>query len=113
MLLKQRGLTMTKRHKKGYSILAILVLFLSLVACHATPTRESTGEYIDDSTTTAKVKTALLSNKLGSIGVETFKGTVQLSGFVSTTDQVIRAGEVARKVEGVKAVHNNLIIKAQ
>ena len=104
---------MTRGHKKGYSILAILVLFLSLMACHATPTHESTGEYLDDSAITTKVKTALLGNKLGSISVETFKGAVQLSGFVSTEDQVIRAGEVASKVDGVKTVHNNLIIKTQ
>jgi osmotically-inducible protein OsmY len=107
---------MTKGYKKGYSILAILVLFLSLMACHATPTRESTGEYIDDSTITTKVKTALLGDKQvssGSISVETFKGAVQLSGFVANEAQVIRAGEVTSKVEGVKTVHNNLIIKAQ
>ena len=107
---------MTKGHKKGYSILAILVLFLSLMACHATPTSESTGEYIDDSAITTKVKTALLGEKQissGSISVETFKGAVQLSGFVANEAQVIRAGEVASKVEGVKTVHNNLIIKAQ
>lgn len=103
-------------HKKSYSILAILVLFVSLVACHATPTRESTGEYIDDSTITTKVKAALLGAKdisSGSISVETFKGAVQLSGFVANAGQVTRAGEVASKVEGVKMVHNNLIVKAQ
>lgn len=107
---------MKTTYRKGYSILAILVLFLSLVACHATPTRESTGEYIDDSTITTKVKTALLGAKdipSGSISVETFKGAVQLSGFVSNADQVARAGQVASKVEGVKVVHNNLIVKTQ
>ncbi|MCD6045690.1 MAG: hypothetical protein K0R48_853 [Gammaproteobacteria bacterium] len=103
-------------YKKGYSILAVLVLFLSLMACHATPTRESTGEYIDDSAITTKVKTALLAEKeisSTSISVETFKGTVQLSGFVASQAQVARAGEVTSKVEGVKAVHNNLLVKAQ
>lgn len=107
---------MTKGHKKGYSILAILILFLSLMACQATPTRESTGEYIDDSAITTRVKTALLEDEQvssNSIGVETFKGAVQLSGFVINEAQVIRAGEVARKVDGVKTVHNNLIVKAQ
>lgn len=105
---------MIKDFKKGYSLLAILVLFLSLMACHATPTRESTGEYIDDSSITTKVKTALLTDKQvssGSISVETFKGAVQLSGFVANPAQVARAGEVASKVEGVKLVHNNLIVK--
>jgi hyperosmotically inducible protein len=107
---------MTKDFKRSYSLLAILVLFLSLVACHATPTRESTGEYIDDSSITTKVKTALLTDKQvssGSISVETFKGAVQLSGFVANAAQVTRAGEVASKVEGVKVVHNNLIVKTQ
>ncbi len=107
---------MAKGHKKGYSIPAILVLFLSLLACHATPTRESTGEYLDDSAITTKVKTALLGEKevsSTSISVKTFKGAVQLSGFVSSPSQVVRAGEVVSKVEGVKVVHNNLIVKAQ
>lgn len=105
---------MIKRHKKGITLLALLTLFLSLVACHATPTRESTGEYIDDSAITTKVKTALLAEKdisSSSISVETFKGSVQLSGFVASPDQVRRAGEVASKVDGVKVVHNNLIVK--
>lgn len=107
---------MKNGYKKSYSILAILVLFLSLVACHATPTSESTGEYIDDSAITTKVKSALLGAKdisSGSISVETFKGSVQLSGFVANAEQVRRAEEVASKVEGVKVVHNNLIVKAQ
>jgi osmotically-inducible protein OsmY len=107
---------MMKGYKKGYSILAIFALFLSLVACHATPTRESTGEYIDDSSITTKVKTALLMDKQvssSSISVETFKGAVQLSGFVANQAQVTRASEVASKVEGVKVVHNNLIVKTQ
>src|SRR3990167_6597909 len=107
---------MTKGYKKSYLLLAILVLFLSLVACHATPTRESTGEHIDDSSITTKVKTALLTDKQvsrGRISVETFKGAVQLSGFVANAAQVTRAGEVASKVEGVKVVHNNLIVKTQ
>ncbi len=103
--------------KQAYkTILALFVLFLSLVACHATPTRESTGEYIDDSTITTKVKTALLTDKnvsSGSISVKTFKGTVQLSGFVNNAEQVRQAYEVASQVEGVKAVHNNLIVKVQ
>ncbi len=91
-----------------------LLLFVALVACHATPTRESTGEYIDDSAITTKVKTALFSDKeisSSSVSVETFKGSVQLSGFVSNPEEVRHAGEVAAQVDGVKVVHNNLIVK--
>ncbi len=102
--------------QRKWSIFALLAVFLCLVACHATPTSESTGEYIDDSTITTKVKSDLLGAKdipSNSISVETFKGVVQLSGFVSTADQARHAGEVAAKVGGVKVVHNNLIVKTQ
>lgn len=87
---------------------------LGLVACSATPTQESTGQYLDNSVTTAKVKTALLNDKdinSTSITVKTFKGTVQLSGFVDTQTQIDAAGKVAAGVEGVQHVENNLLIK--
>jgi hyperosmotically inducible periplasmic protein len=82
--------------------------------CAATPTKESTGEYVDDSTITTKVKAAFLHDdyiKSFDISVETFKGTVQLSGFVDNSEQKSRAGEVARGVNGVKDVKNNLTVK--
>jgi osmotically-inducible protein OsmY len=82
--------------------------------CAATPTRESTGEYVDDSTLTAKVKAAFIHDdtvKAFDVSVETFKGVVQLSGFVDTAAQKRRAGEVAAAVRGVRDVQNHLSVK--
>jgi osmotically-inducible protein OsmY len=85
-----------------------------LSACSSTATSESTGEYIDDSTVSNKVRADLLSDKdlnVFKIDVTTYKGVVQLSGFVNNEEIRDRAGRVAIGVEGVTAVHNNLIIK--
>ncbi len=82
--------------------------------CAATPTKESTGEYVDDATITTKVKAAFVHDdyiKSFDISVETFTGTVQLSGFVDNSAQKYRAGEVAREVKGVQDVKNNLTVK--
>lgn len=83
--------------------------------CAGTATRASTGEYIDDTATTAKVKAAFVKDPLVKaidVGVETFKGTVQLSGFVDSAEQKARAEEIAKTVQGVTAVKNNLTLKA-
>lgn len=85
-----------------------------LAGCAATPTRESTGDYVDDAAITTKVKAAILDDaslKVFQIHVVTLKNVVQLSGFVDTSAMVSRAGEVARKVPGVKSVKNDLIVK--
>ena len=82
--------------------------------CAATPTSDSTGQYVDDSVVTTKVKTALMNDavvKSFAISVETVKGVVQLSGFVDTSDQKSAAGKDASVVPGVKDVKNNLIVK--
>jgi osmotically-inducible protein OsmY len=94
----------------------ILVGFLagSVTACAGSRTSESTGEYVDDSVISNKVRAQLVGDKdlnLFQIDVTTFKGEVQLSGFVNSADKKARASEVARSVNGVKAVHNNLVIK--
>ena len=84
-------------------------------ACAATPTRESTGGYVDDSTITAKIKSDLLQdNKLSAadVHVKTYKGVVDLIGFVNKQSQIPEAGLLAGKVSGVKSVHNNLIVKS-
>ena len=102
---------------KGHRILSCLICIVLMAAslgCASTPTRESTGEYIDDSTITTKVKSAIFSDpslKVFQINVETFKGEVQLSGSVDSDQMVKKAGEVARSVGGVKSVRNNLIVK--
>lgn len=94
---------------------AALMAAALLAACGGTPTRESTGEYIDDTTITTKVKAALVADKsvkAANVSVETFKGTVQLSGFADNTAEMTRAVEIARKVTGVKAVQNDIKLKA-
>lgn len=92
----------------------ILAATVPLAACSSSGTSESTGEYVDDSAITAKVKTALLNDsglKSFSIGVETYKGTVQLSGFVNSDALKSRAGSVTAGVAGVRSVRNNLVVK--
>ena len=104
---------MEKRHR-AWTILLCVVLIAAFAGCASTPTREGTGEYIDDSAITTKVKAAIFAEpslKTFQINVETFKGVVQLSGFVDTAQQVTKAGEVAAGVKGVKSVKNNLIVK--
>ena len=89
------------------------IIFAS--GCASTPTKASTGEYIDDSVITTKVKTALVRDDAtpgSAIKVETFKGVVQLSGFVDNAAQKTQAGVVAAKVDGVKNVVNDVIISS-
>jgi osmotically-inducible protein OsmY len=92
----------------------LLMLITTFVACSSTRTHESTGEYVDDSVITTKVKSLLANDdffKSFEISVETYKGTVQLSGFVNSRQAVNKAGEIVRSVQGVKSVKNNLIVK--
>jgi osmotically-inducible protein OsmY len=95
-------------------LLACLALITSFMGCASTQNRESTGEYVDDTAITTKVKTAIFNEeslKTMQISVKTFKGEVQLSGFVNSASIVKRAGEVARSVNGVTSVKNDLIVK--
>ncbi|MBB3642192.1 BON domain-containing protein [Variovorax atrisoli] len=97
-----------------HRLAATSLLVAALAGCAATPTRESSGEYFDDTSITARVKTSLLANKdvsAAEVNVETFKGRVQLSGFVKTPDQRRRAGEIARSVKGVNEVVNDILIR--
>jgi len=96
-------------------IAAALIAMMTIAACTSSSrTTESTGEYVDDAVITSKVKAALVGDsglKSYEIGVETFKDTVQLSGFVNSAQVKARAGEVAAGVSGVKSVRNNLVVK--
>ena len=94
----------------------IMVAFVAgfLAGCAGDSKSESTGEYVDDVVISNKVRAEIVGDdelSLFDIDVETFKGTVQLSGFVDSEEQKTRAGEVARRVEGVKEVSNNLVVK--
>ena len=94
--------------------LVLLMLIVTLVACASTSKQSGTGEYVDDSVITTKVKSQLAADdflKSFEISVETYKGTVQLSGFVNSQQAVDKAGQIARSVNGVKSVKNNLIVK--
>ena len=102
--------------KKRYVVirfLVVLMMIAAFVACASTPKQEGTGEYIDDSVITAKIKTQLATDdflKSFQIGVESRKGIVQLSGFVDSQKAIEKAGQIARGVEGVKSVKNDLIV---
>lgn len=103
--------------KKLHRILQLLIclgLLTLFLGCAATSTKQSTGEYVDDSVITSKVKTAIFNEstlKTFQINVKTYKAVVQLSGFVDSAQNVTTAGEVARAVEGVASVQNDLIVK--
>ena len=95
------------------SILAAFMVFV-LVGCAPTSTSQGTGEYIDDAVITSKVKAAFASDptvKATEVQVETYKGTVQLSGFVESRESAQKAVEIARQVKGVTEVRNNTVIK--
>ena len=92
----------------------ILVLLVSFLGCASTATQEGTGEYVDDSVITTKVKAAVFTDaslKSSEINVETFKGVVQLSGFVNSQADIDRAVELARGVKGVTSVKNDMRVK--
>ncbi len=91
-----------------------LTIALALTGCAATPLQESTGEYIDDTAITTKVKTMLLNDPRVSglsINVETFKGAVQLSGFANSEIERVRAEALASSVAGVRSVQNDVHVK--
>ncbi|MBF0626820.1 MAG: BON domain-containing protein [Magnetococcales bacterium] len=103
-----------KKSGKFASVFFCAVSMLYMVGCAATMTQEGTGEYFDDSVITAKVKTAILDHpmlKVAEINVETFKGVVQLSGFVSSQAEAKKAIAVAQGVGGVSSVKNDMRIK--
>jgi len=92
----------------------MILALLFFTGCAATSTQESTGEYIDDSVITTKVKAAIFNDpalKSAEINVETFRGVVQLSGFVSSQSDINRAIEVAGGVDGVQSIRNDMRIK--
>ena len=103
--------------KKSYTVirfLVVLMMIAAFVACASTTKQESTGEYVDDSVITTKIKSLLAEDeflKSFQISVETRKGIVELSGFVDTQKSKDKAGQIARGVGGVKSVQNALIVK--
>ena len=99
---------------RGFTSVLASFLIASLVACAPTAKREGTGEYIDDTLITGKVKAALVADpqlKATEINVETFKGIVQLSGFVAAAEDIPRATDLVRRIDGVKSVKNDIALK--
>ena len=102
-----------KTFKQAISLLSIVAV-AGIIGCASTAKSESTGQYVDDTAITAKVKTAIFEQptlKSAEINVETFKGVVQLSGFVSSQDNINTAMATARGVGGVSSVKNDMIVK--
>ena len=103
-----------KKRNIAIHCLVLLMLIATFAACASTRTHESTGEYVDDSVITTKVKAKLADDdffKSFQISVETYKGIVQLSGFVNSQQAVNKASEIVRTVQGVKSEKNDLIVK--
>jgi osmotically-inducible protein OsmY len=99
---------------KTLTALVATTMLLVTLGCASTRTHEGTGQYVDDSVITTKVKSAILAEpglKVSEINVETFKGVVQLSGFVSTRTDIDSAIKLARNVDGVKSVKNDMQLK--
>lgn len=103
------------KHSRNYlSLFLLAVVCMFTLGCAGSPTQESTGEYLSDTWITTKVKAALIDDsvvKATEVNVETFKGAVQLSGFVSSAAAMKQAVVVARSIEGVTSVKNDMRIK--
>lgn len=107
--------------KTSFKPIALVALFAASLGaaaftggCAATATKESTGEFVDDSSITVKVKAAFVKDpvvKASAVTVETFKGVVQLSGFVNTNEEKAQAGRLVETIKGVTSVKNNIVVK--
>jgi osmotically-inducible protein OsmY len=94
-----------------FAVLFSALLLTSLLGCASTATQEGTGEYVDDTVITTRVKAALFSEptlKSAEVNVETFKGVVQLSGFVGSQKNIDKAVAIARGIPGVTSVKNSM-----
>jgi osmotically-inducible protein OsmY len=104
---------MTNITRRLTTLVAILFMAMAL-GCASTAKQEGTGEYIDDTVVTAKVKAAIFNEptlKSAEINVETFKGVVQLSGFVNSREDINKAVTVARQIPGVTSIKNDMRLK--
>jgi len=111
---KQKGAVIMKKSYIAIRFLAVLMMIAVFAACASTPQQSSTGEVVDDSVITTKIKTQLANDeflKSFQISVETRKGIVELSGFVDSQKAKDKADQIARGVDGVKSVKNALIVK--
>lgn len=114
--MKQASVFQGAARKLGALIFCLGALAMAggMTGCAGNRYTQSTGERIDDKADSSRVRSALSADtqyKYTDVNVQTFKGVVQLSGFVNSRDQKNRAGDLARKVEGVKEVQNNITVK--
>lgn len=101
-------------NKKYFSAFFLSAVLLSFVGCASTSKHEGSGEYVDDTVITTKVKAAIFNEpslKSAEINVETFKGVVQLSGFVNSQADIDKAVNLVRGVTGVSSVKNDMRLK--
>jgi hyperosmotically inducible protein len=103
-----------KQLRNYLTLLLLAITLASVIGCSSTAKQESTGEYIDDSVITTKVKAAILNEptlKSAEINVETFKGVVQLSGFVNSQNDINKAVDITQGIKGVISVKNSMRLK--
>jgi hypothetical protein len=106
--------SITMRSFNRFATFFFVIFLASLLGCASTSKQEGTGEYVDDTVITSKVKAAIFNDpslKSAEINVETFKGVVQLSGFVNSREDINKAIQVARGVQGVVSVKNDMRLK--
>lgn len=99
---------------RSFSAALVSTMFVALAACTTSPTGRTVGVALDDTAISARVKAALAGDpdvKARDVQVETYRGTVQLSGFVDSPENIRRAAELARRVDGVREVKNDLLVK--
>jgi osmotically-inducible protein OsmY len=99
---------------RKFLMFVLAAVFATMLGCASTPTQDSTGEFVDDAAITTRVKAEILNEptlKVLEVKVVTFKGVVQLSGFVRSQADIDRALEIARHVRGVRQVDNDMRLK--
>lgn len=109
-----RGIANFESLKRILNSFALMAIVFLLLGCAAFSGRETVGEYVDDAAITASVKSAIFQDpklKTFQIHVETFKNQVQLSGFVDSSRDIARAGQIAANVQGVQSVNNSLVVR--
>ena len=114
VVLDGKGDDFMVKRDRMVKFLVCIGLIIAFLGCAATQHHQSTGQYVDDSVITTKVKAAILDEatlKSFQINVKTYQGVVQLSGFVDSDHSVKKAGEITNSIEGVKSVKNDLIVK--
>ena len=114
VLLRYSMENLIMKLNKSISAVFLAIALATTLGCASTSTKEGMGEYVDDTLVTSKVKAAIFNEpslKSSEINVETFKGAVQLSGFVKYQADINKAVDVTRSVKGVKSVKNDMRLK--